>query len=50
MNDIFIFKTADHVSNGIHTANVTQKFIAQSLAFTSAFHQTGNVYKFNGSG
>ena len=34
------------MGNGIHTADVAQKLVAQPLPLTGTTHQTGNVDKF----
>ena len=36
---IFIFKTTDHMNDGIHFADIAQKFIAKSFSFAGATHQ-----------
>ena len=45
MHHITIFKTADHMGNGIGLADIGQKLIAQPLALACAFDQPSDVYK-----
>jgi hypothetical protein len=47
MVDVAILKTADHLHNGIHLANMTEKLVSQSLALARPFDQTRNIDKFD---
>ena len=49
MNDIVIFKAADHVDDSVHLPDVGKKLIAQALALGGALYQTGDIHKFNHS-
>ncbi|MNM91451.1 hypothetical protein D3C81_1037490 [compost metagenome] len=44
--DILIFKAANNMNNRIHFTNMSQKFISETLTFTSAANQTSNIHKF----
>ena len=46
MGNIIILKTAQNVNNRINLADIGQELVAQSLAFGSSLHQTGNIDKF----
>ena len=48
MNDIVVFKAADHVNDSRHFANVTEELVAQSFSFGGAFDQSGNIAEFYG--
>ena len=50
MDDIVIFKAADHMNDGIHLADVCQELIAEALALGGTLNQAGNVYEFNDGG
>jgi len=43
------FKTANNLENGVHFPNVSEKLVAQALAFVSAFHETGDIIEFHDS-
>ena len=43
MMNIGAFKTAHHLHNRVHFANVTEKLVAQSFARAGAFHQPGDI-------
>ena len=47
MVDVAILKTADHLNDGIHLANMTEKLISQSLALARPFDQTCDIHKFD---
>ena len=47
MHHIGILKTAHHMYNRIHLADIAQELIAQSLTLGSTFHQSRNIYELN---
>ena len=47
MDNIIVVKTTQHMNNSICFTDIRQKFISQSLTFTSSLHQSGNIYNFN---
>ncbi len=50
MNHVRVLKTADHVHDGVHLADMAQKLVAQALALSGTLHQTGNIHKLDGRG
>ena len=46
MDDVAVFKAAHHMNDHIHLTDVGEEFVSQTLAFGSAFDQTGNIHKF----
>ncbi|MPN12027.1 hypothetical protein SDC9_159337 [bioreactor metagenome] len=47
MNNIVVFKTTQHMNDGIRFTDICQKLVAQSFTFTGAFYQSRNVHNFN---
>ena len=50
MGHVLIVKTTEHMDDSVCLADVGQELVAQPFAFAGTFHQTGDVYDFNGSG
>ena len=50
MYDIGIGEVTDYLTDGIGLANVGEKLVAKTFSLICTFHQTGNIYKLNGSG
>ena len=48
MHHIGVVKATHHMQNGVHLANVAEKFIAQALAFAGAAHQARDIDNANG--
>ncbi len=46
MGDVVIFKTAQHVNDGVGFTNVGKELVAKALALRRTTHQTGNINKF----
>ena len=46
MNDIFIFKTPDHVDDRIDLSDMAQKFVSETLPAARTFYQSCNINKF----
>ena len=47
MDDVLILKTAHHVHDGVHLADVREELVAQPLAPAGALDQTRDVHKFH---
>ena len=45
--DVRVFKAAHDLHDGVHFADVGEKFIAQTFALRRAFDQAGDVHKLN---
>lgn len=45
MGDVVVFKTAQHVCDGIDFANVGQELVAEAFALGGAAHEPGDVDK-----
>ena len=43
--NVVVLKTADHLHDGVHLADVAEKLIAESFSRARAFHQTGDVHE-----
>ncbi len=48
MNHVLVFKTANHVSNGVSLTDVGEKLVAQAFTLGCAGDKTRNVDKFHG--
>ena len=47
VNNVVVFKAAQHVQNRVALANVAQKLVAEALALARALHQAGDVDDFD---
>ena len=45
--NVRILKTADDLHDGVHLADVREKFVAQAFALRRAFDEAGDVHEFN---
>ena len=50
MDDIFIFKAADYMDNGIDLTDIGQKLVAKPLPFGGSLDETCDVYKLDDCG
>ena len=50
MDDVGILEQPHHMRHGIHVADVSEKLVAESLAFARAFHEPGDVDKLHRRG
>ena len=50
VDHVFVFKTADNLKNRIDLPDVTEEFIAQSLAVAGPFDDAGDVHQFQHRG
>ena len=47
VDDVFVFKAAHHMRDGIGLADVGKELVTQAFAFTRARNQTGNIHEFH---
>ncbi len=47
VHDVRVFKAAHDLHDGVHLADVAEKLVAQTFAVRRAFHEAGDVHKFN---
>ena len=47
VDDVGVFKAADDMHDGVHLADVGEKFVAQTFAVRRAFDEAGDVHEFN---
>ena len=45
MDDVGVLEQPHHMRHGIHIADVSEKLVAEPLAFARAFHKSGDVDK-----
>jgi len=50
VHNVGVLEAADDVQDGVHLADVAQKFVAQAFAMRRAFHEAGDVHEFNRRG
>ena len=50
VDDIFVFKTAHDLNDGIGFADIGEKLISQTFAFRRAAHESGDVNKLDRRG
>ena len=46
MGDFAVIKTAQHMGNGIHLANIGEELVAKPFAFRGTAHKAGNINEF----
>ena len=47
VDDVRVFEAAHDLDDGVHLADVAEKFVAQTFAVRRAFHEAGDVHEFN---
>ena len=46
MDHVGIFKTANHMNNGIHLADIGKELVAKAFSFGCALYQSGDINEF----